>query len=294
VGRIAYVNGRYLLQAEAAVHIEDRGYQFGDGVYEVCEVHGGLLIDEERHMERLRRSLGELRMDYPLQPAALSVVLRQIIARNKVSEGYVYLQVTRGVAPRDHAFPVPSVRPSIVVTARSTDRSKAEATAAKGISVISCLDIRWRRTDIKTIGLLPNVLARQAAREQGAYEAWLLDEDGMVTEGAASNAWIVNEEGTIITRYADSLILRGVTRTTLIDLVTAEGLRLEERKFSLEEAKSAREAFVTGATTLVMPVVAIDGHAIGNGKPGPLAQRLRAKFHSVAKHGPQKVTSPRD
>jgi D-alanine transaminase len=294
VGRIAYVNGRYLPQAEAAVHIEDRGYQFGDGVYEVCEVHGGLLIDEERHMARLRRSLAELRMDYPSQPAALSVVLRQIIARNKVSEGYVYLQVTRGVAPRDHTFPVPSVRPSIVVTARSTDRSKAEATAAKGISVISCPDIRWKRTDIKTIGLLPNVLARQTAREQGAYEAWLLDEDGMVTEGAASNAWIVNEEGTIITRYADSLILRGVTRTTLIDLVTAEGLRLEERKFSLEEAKSAREAFVTGATTLVMPVVSIDGHPIGGGKPGPLAQRLRSKFHSVAKHGPQKVTSPRD
>jgi D-alanine transaminase len=288
VGRIAYVNGRYLAQSAATVHIEDRGYQFGDGVYEVCEVRGGLLIDEERHIERLARSLAELRMDHPMPPTALAIVLRQVISRNKVSDGYVYLQVTRGVAPRDHAFPAAPVRPSIVVTARSTDRSKAEATAAKGIAVISCPDIRWKRTDIKTICLLPNVLARQMAREQGASEAWLIDEDGMITEGAASNAWIVTAEGTIITRYADRLILRGVTRMTLLDLVAAEGLKLEERKFSLEEAKNAREAFITGATTLVMPVVSIDGHVVGNGKPGPLAQRLREKFRSVARRSPQR------
>jgi D-alanine transaminase len=174
-----------------------------------------------------------------------------------------------------------------VVTAQSTDRRKAEAKAEVGIAVLSCPDIRWKRTDIKTICLLPNVLARQTAREQGAYEAWLVDEDGMVTEGAASNAWIVDAEGTIITRYADKLILCGVTRTTLIDLIAAEGLKLEERKFSLDEAKRAREAFITGATTLVMPVVSIDGQAVGDGKPGPLARRLREKFHFIAKRSPQ-------
>jgi D-alanine transaminase len=288
VGRIAYVNGRYLPQSAAAVHIEDRGYQFGDGVYEVCEVHAGALIDEARHLARLARSLGELRMSHPLQPTTLAVVLRQIIARNKIHDGYVYLQVTRGVAPRDHVFPVPSVRPSLVVTASSIDRRKAEAKAEKGIAVVSCPDIRWKRTDIKTICLLPNVLARQTAREQGAYEAWLVDEDDMVTEGAASNAWIVNAEGIIITRYADRLSVRGVTRTTLIDLIAAEGLKLEERKFSLQEAMSAREAFITGATTLVMPVIAIDGQPVGDGKPGPLARRLREKFHFVAKRSPQK------
>jgi D-alanine transaminase len=226
-------------------------------------------------------------MGHPVQPAALTVVRRQIIARNKIHDGYVYLQVTRGVAPRDHVFPATPVRPSLVVTASSIDRHKAEAKAEKGIGVVSCPDIRWKRTDIKTICLLPNVLARQTAREQGAYEAWLVDEDGMVTEGAASNAWIVNAEGTIITRYADKLILRGVTRTTLIDLIAAEDLKLEERKFSLDEAKRASEAFITGATTLVMPVVSIDGQAVGDGKPGPLARRLREKYHFIAKRSPQ-------
>ena len=283
MGRIAYVNGRYLPHAAAAVHVEDRGYQFGDGVYEVCEVHEGALIDEERHMMRLRRSLGELRIDWPLQPAALAIVMRRVITRNKVTNGYVYVQVTRGVAPRDHAFPAKPVRPSLVVTASSADPAKAQATAEKGVAVVSCPDLRWKRPDIKTICLLPNVLARQAAREQGAYEAWLVDEDGMVTEGAACNAWIISPDGVVITRQADTSILRGVTRTTLIDLLAAEGLSFQERKFSLAEAKKAKEAFITGATTLVMPVVRIDGEAIGDGKPGPLARRLREKFHAVAK-----------
>jgi D-alanine transaminase len=286
VGRIAYVNGRYLPQAEAVVRIEDRGYQFGDGVYEVCEVHAGALIDEERHMARLQRSLDELRIVWPVQPAALAIIVRQVVARNKIVDGYAYIQVTRGVAPRDHAFPIKPVRPSLVVTATSTDRRKAAATAEKGIAVISCPDMRWKRPDIKTICLLPNALARQSAREQGAYEAWLVDEQGMVTEGAATNAWIVNAGGVIVTRYADRLILRGVTRMTLIDLIAAEGLVLEERKFSLEEAKRAREAFISGATTLVMPVISIDGQVIGDGKPGPLARRLREKFHLVAKRSP--------
>lgn len=286
MGRIAYVNGRYLPQGEATVSIEDRGYQLGDGVYEVCEVRAGVLIDEARHLARLERSLNELRIAQPLVPQALLRVLREVLARNKVRNGYVYVQVTRGVAPRDHTFPVPPVRPSLVVTAKAIDPAKGTAMAAKGIKVISLPDIRWKRPDIKTINLLPNVLARQAAKEQGAYEAWLIDTDGMVTEGAASNAWIVTADKTIVTHQVDQSILRGVTRTTLLDLIAAKGLKLEERRFSLEEAKRATEAFITGATTLVMPVVAIDDIVIGDGKPGALATSLRAQFHNFAKATP--------
>ncbi len=282
MGRIAYVNGRYLPQLWAAVNIEDRGYQLGDGVYEVCEIRGGALIDEARHMERLARSLKELNIAAPLEPRALALVMRQTIARNKIGDGYLYLQVTRGVAPRDHCFPAKPVRPSLVITVRAVDPAKGEALAAKGVAVVSMPDLRWKRPDIKAIGLLPNVLARQAAKEKGAYEAWLVDADGMVTEGAASNAWIVNHDGVIVTRHIDHAILRGVTRTTLLDLIAADGLRLEERKFSLAEAKSAREAFITGAITLVMPVVCIDGEPIGDGRPGPLTRSLRERFHSVA------------
>ncbi len=286
MGRIAYVNGRYLPQGEATVSIEDRGYQLGDGVYEVCEVRAGVLIDEARHLARLERSLNELRIAQPLVPQALLRVLREVLARNKVRNGYVYVQVTRGVAPRDHTFPVPPVRPSLVVTAKAIDPAKGTAMAAKGIKVISLPDIRWKRPDIKTINLLPNVLARQAAKEQGAYEAWFIDADGMVTEGAASNAWIVTADKTIVTHQVDQSILRGVTRTTLLDLIAAKGLKLEERRFSLEEAKRATEAFITGATTLVMPVVAIDDVVIGDGKPGALATSLRAQFHNFAKATP--------
>jgi D-alanine transaminase len=282
VGRIAYVNGRYLPQAQAMVNIEDRGYQFGDGVYEVCELRGGALIDETRHMERLRRSLGELGIAEPLAPGALGLVARQVIARNRIQDGYLYIQVTRGVAPRDHCFPAKAVRPGLVVTVRGIDPQKAATLAAQGIAVVSMPDLRWKRPDIKTIGLLPNVLARQAAKEQGAYEAWLIDSEGMVTEGAASNAWIVGHNGVIVTRHVDNAILRGVTRSTLLALIAAEGLRLEERKFSLAEAKAAREAFITGATSLVMPVVRIDGTPIADGTPGTLTISLRKRFHEVA------------
>lgn len=282
MGRIAYVNGRYLPQAQATVHIEDRGYQFGDGVYEVCEIRGGALIDEVRHMERLWRSLKELSIAPPMADGALALVTREIVARNKVRDGYVYMQVTRGVAPRDHCFPAKAVRPSLVMTVRAIDPAKGEALAAKGIAVTSVPDLRWKRPDIKTIGLLANVLARQAAKEKGAYEAWLVDAQGMITEGAASNAWIVTQDGVIVTRRVDQAILRGVTRTTLLELIAADGLRLEERSFSLADAKSAREAFITGASTLVMPVVSIDGEPIGDGKPGPLTRSLRKRFHSVA------------
>jgi D-alanine transaminase len=284
LSRIAYVNGAYVSSRDAAVPIEDRGYQFADGVYEVCEVFGGGLIDEDRHLARLGRSLAELRIAEPVKLAALKVILREILFRNRLANGYLYVQVTRGVAPRDHVFPPASVRPSLVVTARQIDPGKGEAAARRGIAVISTPDIRWKRVDIKSISLLPNVLARQAAREKGAYEAWLIDSDGFVSEGAASNAWIIDESGTIVTRQVNHSILRGITRTTLIEILAAGGLRLEERKFTLDEALRAREAFITGATTLVMPVVSIDGRKIGDGAPGPMALKLRRIFHEAAAH----------
>jgi D-alanine transaminase len=264
------------------VHIDDRGYQFADGVYEVCEVFRGALIDEKRHFDRLAYSLAELQIVAPLRAVTLAVVVREVMARNRIENGFIYVQVTRGVARRDHVFPPKSVRPSLIVTARQIDPEKSEVTARKGISVVAIPDLRWKRVDIKSIALLPNVLARQFAREHGAYEAWLVDSEGMVTEGAASNAWIVSEAGTIVTRQLDHSILRGITRTTLIEIIAADGLKLEERKFSLEEAFGAREAFVTGATTLIMPVVRIDGRQIGAGVPGPVASKLRAIFHDAA------------
>ncbi len=282
MSRIAYVNGRYALHRDAMVHIEDRGYQFADGVYEVCEVFRGALIDERRHFERLAYSLAELQIAPPVRAGALAMVIREVMARNRVENGFVYVQVTRGVAPRDHVFPQEPARPSLVITARHVDPVKSEIQARKGISVITTPDLRWKRVDIKSISLLPNVLARQLASESGAYEAWLVDSLGMVTEGAASNAWIVSEAGTILTRQLDHSILRGITRTTLIEIVASQGLKLEERQFSLEEVFGAREAFITGATTLIMPVVRIDGREIGAGVPGPVASKLRAIFHAAA------------
>ncbi|MCI0466942.1 MAG: D-amino-acid transaminase [Beijerinckiaceae bacterium] len=280
--RVAYVNGRYVLHRAASVHIEDRGYQFADGVYEVCEVFRGALIDEKRHFERLAYSLAELRIAPPLRQGALAIVVREVLSRNKVENGFLYVQVTRGVARRDHLFPQPPVRPALVVTARQIKLETGEAKARKGVSVITLPDLRWKRVDIKSISLLPNVLARQLASESGAYEAWLIDSSGMVTEGAASNAWIVSSSGKIVTRQLDHAILRGITRTTLLELIASMKLALEERKFSLDEAFAAKEAFITGATTLIMPVVSIDSRAVGTGKPGPMTLKLRAIFHDIA------------
>ena len=282
MSRIAYVNGRYLPMRTAMVHVEDRGYQFGDGVYEVCEVREGRLIDERRHLARLRRSLDELRIRPPMSPRALGVVLREVIARNRIGYGIVYLQVTRGVARRDHAFPVPEVTPSLVVTARPLSGARNEALAAKGIAVISVPDNRWGRVDIKTIGLLPNVLARQSAIEQGARDAWFVDKDGTITESASANAWIVTQAGTVVTRPADHGILRGITRTVLFEVIKGQGLTIEERPFTLQETYDGREAFVTAASQIVLPVVSVNGHPIGNGKPGPVATTLRREFHRYA------------
>ena len=285
MSRFAYVNGRYVPFRDAKVHIEDRGYQFSDAVYEVCEVRGGRLIDERRHLARLARSLGQLRIRMPMSPRALGVILREVVAKNRIGYGIVYLQISRGVARRDLAFPSPQVAPTVVATARPLNRARNEALARNGIAVISAPDNRWGRVDIKSVGLLPNVLARQAAIDQGAREAWFVDMDGRVTEGASANAFIVTPAGKLITRHADHAILRGITRAVVFDIIKAQGLTVEERAFTLEEAYAAREAFVTSATQLVMPVVRVDGHVIGDGKPGPVATALRHEFHRYAETG---------
>ncbi len=282
MSRVAFVNGRYLPHRAAAVHIEDRGYQFADGVYEVCEVRGGRLVDERRHMERLVRSLGELKIALPMVLSALAVVVRETVRRNRVLDGIVYMQVTRGVARRDHAFPALGTRPSLVVTARSIDGRKAEAVADAGIAVITVPENRWPRVDIKTIGLTPNVLAREQAKAQGAREAWFIDAEGLVTEGSASNAWIVTRDRKLVTRPAHLGILRGITRTVVLEVAAQEGVAIEERPFSVDEALSAAESFITAASQLVMPVVKIDGKSVGDGRPGPIARALRARFHEFA------------
>lgn len=280
--RIAYVNGRYVPYARATVHIEDRGYQFGDGVYEVCEVRGGHLVDERRHLARLERSLGEIRMAAPMSPRALRVVLRETLRRNRVMDGLLYIQVTRGVARRDHGFPAPGTKPALVVTARTLDRGKLEAQAEAGVTVITMPENRWERVDIKTIDLLPNVLARQAARDQGAREAWFVDRNGFVTEGSSSNAWIVTRDGALVTRPADIGILKGITREVALEVAAKQRLKVEERMFTVDEALAAREAFLTSATQIVMPIVQIDGKQIGDGRPGAVARALRSRFHEFA------------
>jgi D-alanine transaminase len=278
MSRVAYVNGQYQPHGQAVIHVEDRGFQFADGVYEVWSVFDGRLADFDGHMTRLHRSLNELRIPIPMTREALGQVLNETVRRNRVREGLVYLQVTRGTARRDHPFPPEGTAPSVVVTARSLPLSKGNASAKKGVAVITHPDIRWGRCDIKTVGLLANVLAKQAAKERGAAEAWLVDEMGLVTEGSSTNAWIVDENGKLRTRDTQANILQGVTRAAVMALIADEGLELEERAFSVDEAKRAREAFYTSASGFVMPATSIDGVKIGDGKPGPIATRLRALY----------------
>jgi D-alanine transaminase len=284
--RIAYVNGRYTPHADASVHVEDRGYQFADGVYEVCEVARGNIMDMTRHLDRLDRSLRELRIDWPIARRALEFVMREVVRRNHVENGLVYLQVTRGVAPRDHYFPAAGIQPALVVTAKRSSPAVAARRAAEGVKVITVPENRWERVDIKTVGLLPNVLARQKAREAGAVEAWFIDTDGTVKEGASTNAWIVTADGTLVTRPAEFGILRGITRATVMDVAKKLGLKVEERSFSVDEAKGAKEAFITAATTVVMPVVDIDGASVANGHPGSVTLSLREAFFDIAEKTP--------
>ncbi|MDN5927320.1 MAG: D-amino-acid transaminase [Hyphomicrobiales bacterium] len=280
--RIAYVNGRYVPHAHAMVHVEDRGYQFADAVYEVCEVARGYVIDMTRHLDRLDRSLGELRIAWPMQRSALTIVLREVIRRNGIVNGMVYLQVSRGVAPRDHVFPPATVKPAMVVTAKRIDPASAASRAASGVKIITVPESRWERVDIKTVGLLPNTLAKQKAKEKGAQEAWFVDPDGTVKEGGSTNAWIVSRDGRLVTRPADFGILRGITRATVMDVAGKLGLTVEERPFTVEEAMKAREAFITSATSLVMPVIEIDGAPVANGHPGTVSAALREAFFDVA------------
>jgi D-alanine transaminase len=283
MGRVAYVNGQFVPHSQAVVHIEDRGYQLADAVYEVWALFDGKLGDPEGHFVRLHRSLSELSIPMPMSRAALTLVLKEAVRRNRVTDGLLYLQVSRGVAPRQHAYPDAPIRPAVIMTVSRVNRAADEVRAARGVKVVTVPENRWGRADIKTVGLLPNAMAKQKAKEAGAMEAWYVDDLGFVTEGASSNAWIVDGDGRLRTRDTNANILRGVTRHTLLDLIAREGLPVDERPFTPAEAIAAQEAFITGAGTLVLPVVAVDGSPVGEGKPGPVASRLRRLYIEQAR-----------
>ncbi|MDA0230131.1 MAG: D-amino-acid transaminase [Proteobacteria bacterium] len=276
MSRIAYVNGQYVAHAEAQIHVEDRGYQFADGVYEVAAIFRGLIIDEDGHLARLKRSLGELQMPMPMLDRPFAAVCRETLRRNRVRDGIIYIQVSRGVSRRDHPFPK-NVKPALVMTARAVEWP-LNADDDSGAKVVSVADIRWLRRDVKSISLLPNVLAKQEAREKGAYEAWLVDADGFVTEGSSTNAWIVDGDGNIVTRQLDNNILGGITRATILELAREHGMEVIERPFSLAEALAAPEAFLSSTTSFVRGIIGIDGSVIGDGAPGPVTRRLRALY----------------
>ncbi|GJL94512.1 MAG: D-amino-acid transaminase [Hyphococcus sp.] len=282
MAQIAYVNGAYVRHCDAAVHIEDRGYQFADGIYEACIMIDGRCWDIDGHLERMKRSLDALEIDMPMGRRALMIAMGELVRRNRLRDAFVYLQVTRGVAPRNHPFPKPWTPPALVMTARRFNLDQSDAQAARGVSVISHPDIRWGRVDIKSVGLLPNVLAKEAAVKEGAYEAWLVRDD-KVTEGSSTNAWIVDDQGVLITHPKSHEILGGITRETALVCAQELQIKVHERAFALEEAKNATEAFITSATSFVMPVTKIDTTVLGNGKPGPVALRLREAYKAKAR-----------
>jgi D-alanine transaminase len=286
MSRIAYVNGQYLPHTDAAVHVEDRGFQFADGVYEVCEVRSGLIVDLTRHLDRLDRSLKELRMVSPMERQPLTVVIREVLRRNRVRNGIFYLQVTRGAARRDHFFPAVGTAPTLVITAKSVDPSIAQKKYQAGIKVITLPENRWDRVDIKSVGLLPNVLAKQQARDAGVHDAIYVDRNGIVMEGASSNVWIVTPDGNLVTRPAEHGILRGITRTTLLDVASALSLSVEEREFRTEDMLAAREVFFTSATGTCVPIIEVDGKTIANGHPGTVASNIRDAFFEIAEKTP--------
>ena len=281
MSRVAYVNGRYLRHAEAQVHVEDRGYQFSDGVYEVILIKNGKMIDEEQHLERLKKSLSSLEINPPMKRAPMRHVMKELIKRNKFRNGIVYIQITRGVAAREHSFPKYS-KPALVMTARRV-ATKTNDEIEAGVKVITIDDIRWKRCDIKSTSLLPNVLGKQTARRQGAYEAWMVDAKGFVTEGTSTNAWIVTSDGKLITAELESNILSGITRDTFIKIIHELDYKLEERQFTVEEAKNAREAFFTSSTSFLTPVSEIDGVVIGNGRAGSVSMELIKAYDNYMK-----------
>ena len=273
-GRVAYVNGHYVRHGNAAVHIEDRGLQFADAVYEVCSVSDARLVDEEEHLDRLERSTREIELSMPMGRAALKLVFREMVRRNRVRNGLLYLQVTRGAAHRDHPIPPSPAKPSLIVTAHSLDPAAIETRRREGIAVITHPDERWARCDIKTTQLLPNLLAKTMARRAGAYEAWLVDREGLITEGSSTTAWIVDDQQRIATRPLSNAILPGVTRRVILEIARDAQISVQERTFPVEEAQKAREAFISSATG-IYPVVAIDTTPVGDGKPGPLTRRIQ-------------------
>lgn len=284
MSRYAYVNGQYLPLSVAGVHVEDRGYQFADGVYEVVAVANGHAIDEDAHLARLDYSLKEMSLPWPVSKAALKHILKRMVALNRLTNGLLYLQITRGVSRRDHGFPKPSVPPALVVTAKTMKPVSPEL-LEKGVAVVTMPDLRWKRCDIKSVSLLPNILAKQAAKDKGAYEAWLLDDEGYVTEGSSTNAWIVTPKGEIVTRPLGSPILAGVTRRAILALAVEAKLQIVERPFKPAEALKAKEAFLTSATSWALPITSIDGKKVGDGKPGPITLRLRALYAQAVEKG---------
>lgn len=275
MSRIVYVNGDYVAEEDAKISIFDRGFLFADGVYEVSSVLDGKLVDNAAHLARLERSLGELSMAPPASGDEITTIQKELIARNDLREGVVYLQVTRGAADRDFNFPKDPVSSLVMFT--QVKNILANPAAEKGISVVTLPDIRWQRRDIKTVGLLPASMAKQAAKDQGADDAWMV-EDGHITEGTSNNAFIVTDDGTIITRQLSNSILHGITRKAVLKVAEDAGLTLVERAFTPEEAYEAREAFSTSASSFVMPVIKIDDHILGNGVPGPISQKVRALY----------------
>jgi D-alanine transaminase len=275
MSRIAYVNGRYVPHRHAQVHVEDRGYQFADGVYEVVYLHRGRPVDCDLHLRRLSRSLKELRIAAPVSEGAMLGILDELRTRNRIDNGLIYMQVTRGVARRDHAFPRAGTRPSLVVTIRRALPFPQSLDGWTG-KAITVPDLRWARCDIKTVALLPNVLAKQTAREQGAVEAILVDKDGTVTEGSSTTVWMVDAEGVLRTRTLSERVLPGCTRAALIEEMAQDGIAFDERPFSADEMRDATEIFLTSATSFVKPMVNLNGVQVGDGTPGPVARRLFA------------------
>ena len=279
MSRIVYLNGSFVPFEEARIPIMDRGFLFADGIYEVSAVLNGRLVDHEAHLARLDRSLAEIRIANPYSAAEWTRLQEELVRRNGLAEGLVYMQVTRGVAERDFAFPK-EAEPTVMMftQVKSITRSPAAET---GVAVVTVPDLRWKRRDIKSVALLAQVLAKQAAAEAGVYEAWMV-EDGYVTEGSSSTAFIVTTEGRIVTRPLSHAVLPGITRLAVMQLAQENGLALEERPFTVEEALAASEAFLTSASSFVMPVVAIDGKPVGSGAVGPQARRLRSLYLDMA------------
>ncbi|WP_114944714.1 D-amino-acid transaminase [Microvirga calopogonii] len=279
MSRIVFLNGSFLPIEEAKVPFMDRGFMFGDGVYEGIGMLDGRLIDNEAHLERLERSLAEIRIPNPYTRAEWTRLQEELARRNGMTEGFIYFQVTRGVAERDFFFPDDS-KPTVAMFTQA--KSIADAPAARtGIAVVTVPDLRWQRRDIKSINLLAQVLAKQAAKEAGAQEAWLVEE-GFVTEGGSSSAFIVTKQGSIVVRPLSNAILPGITRKSLLRLSQEDGVVLEERRFTVEEAYDAAEAFMTSASNFVLPIVSIDGRPVADGKPGPVTKRLRALYLQMA------------